>query len=82
MRDARFQEKFLTAVSVMEQYGGTIGRDQGAGEDKIDKVGYTQPVSVAETTAASEVSRNKFLAMAFLHAVYKLWYGKLLTQRA
>jgi hypothetical protein len=79
-RNARFLEKFLTAVSVLEQYRGTVGRDKGAVEDEIEVAGFTLPVSAAETKTASDVARNKFLAMAFLHAVEKLRYGTLLDE--
>jgi hypothetical protein len=39
MTNARFIEKFLTSVSVLEQYGGTLGRDEGGIEDKITEAG-------------------------------------------
>jgi hypothetical protein len=32
--NARFLEQFLTSVSVLEQYGGTIGKDEVAIETK------------------------------------------------
>jgi hypothetical protein len=80
MTDARFLEKFLTAVSVLEQYGGTIERYEGAVEDDIEIAGFTRPKSAAETKAALDVARNKFLAMAFLHAVKKLRYDKLIDE--
>jgi hypothetical protein len=80
MADARFLEKFLTAVSVLEPYGGTIGRDEGAVEDEIEVEGFTLPASAAETKTALDVARNKFIAMAFLRAVDKIPYGKLLDE--
>jgi hypothetical protein len=80
MTDDRFLEKFLTAVSVLEQYGGTIGRDEGTIEDEIEEADFTLSVSAAETKTASDVARNKFLAMTFIHAVDKLRYGKILDK--
>jgi hypothetical protein len=65
MTDACFLEKFLTCVAVLEQYGGTIGRDQGAVEDEIDAAGYTILATAEETKQASEGARSKFLEMAY-----------------
>jgi hypothetical protein len=62
MTNARFLEKFLTSVSVLEQYGEGVGRDEGAIEDEIKEAGYTIPVSDKETKTASDTSRDKFLA--------------------
>jgi hypothetical protein len=80
MTDARFLEKILTGVSVLEQYGGTIGRDEGAVEDEIVTAGYTKPASIAETTAASDTSRSKSLAMSYLYAIDRHRYGTLLDE--
>jgi hypothetical protein len=80
MTDACFLEKFLTCVAVLEQYGGTIGRYQGAVEDEIDAAGYTILATAEETKEASDVAMRKFLAMANLLAVDKQRYGKLLDE--
>jgi hypothetical protein len=80
MTDACFLEKFLTCVAVLEQYGGTIGRDQGSVEDEIDAAGYTILATAEKTKQASNVARSKFLAMAYLLAVDKQRYGKLLDE--
>jgi TolA-binding protein len=80
INDACFLEKFLTCVAVLEQYGGTIGRDQGAVEDEIDAAGYTILANAEETKQVSDVARSKFLAMAYLLAVDKHRYGKLLDE--
>jgi hypothetical protein len=78
--NAGFLEQFLTSVEVLEQYGGTIGKDEGAIEDEIVAAGYTAPASVAERETASNTAREKFLAMSFLYAVDKFRYGKLLDE--
>jgi hypothetical protein len=80
MTYARFLEKFVTCVAVLEQYRGSIGRDQGAVEDEIDAAVYTILATAEETKQASDVARNKFLVMAFLCAVDKQRYGKLLDE--
>jgi hypothetical protein len=82
MTDLHFLEKFLTTVSVLKQYGGTIGRDQGAVDGEIETAGYTLPASMAETKAAFDVERSKFMVMVvvFLHAMEKHQYGKLLDE--
>jgi hypothetical protein len=69
--NAGFLEQFLTSVSILKQYGGTIGKDEGAIEDEIVAAGYTAPASVAEREAVSNTAREKFLAMSFLYAVDK-----------
>jgi hypothetical protein len=69
MTNARFLEKFLTCVSILEQYGGTVGRDEGGIEDEIAEAGYTLPASDMETKAASDTARDKFLGMAFMISV-------------
>jgi hypothetical protein len=58
--NARFLEQLLTSVSVLEQYGGTIGRDEGAIEDEIEAAGYTVPESATkrETASNTKVPRN------------------------
>jgi hypothetical protein len=61
--NAGFLEQFLTSVSVLEQYGGTIGKDEGAIEDEIVAAGYTAPASATERETASNTAREKFLAM-------------------
>jgi hypothetical protein len=80
MTDACFLEKFLTCVAVLEQYGGTIGRDQGAVEDEIEAAGYTILATAEETKQASDIARSKFLAMSYLLMVDKQRYGKLLDE--
>jgi hypothetical protein len=75
-----FLEQFLTSVSILDQYGGTIRKDEGAIEDEIVAAGYTAPASVAEREASSNTAREKFLAMSFLYAVDKFRYGKLLDE--
>jgi hypothetical protein len=78
--NAGFLEQFLTSVSVLEQYGGTIGKDEGAIEDGIVAAGYTAPASATERETSSNTMREKFLAMSFLYAVDKFRYGKLLDE--
>jgi hypothetical protein len=80
MTDACFLEKFLTCVAVLEQYGGTIGRDQGAVEEEIEAAGYTILTTAEETEQASDIARSKFLAMSYLLAVDIQRYGKLLDE--
>jgi hypothetical protein len=67
-------------VSVLEQYGGTTGWDDGAIEDEIIATGYTVPSSAAERETASDTAREKFPAVAFLCEVEKFRYGKLLDE--
>jgi lipopolysaccharide biosynthesis protein len=69
MTNARFLEKFLTSVSVLEQYGGTLGRDEGGIEDDIAEAGYTMPASDKATQTASDTARDKFLDMAYMISV-------------
>jgi hypothetical protein len=78
--NAGLVETFITSVSVLEQYGGTIGKDEGAIEDEIVAAGYTAPASATEKETASNTAREKFLAMLFLYAVDKFRYGKLLDE--
>jgi hypothetical protein len=80
MTNARFLEKFLTSVSVLEQYGGTLGRDEGGIEDDIAKGGYTMPASDKETQTASDTARDKFLGMAYMLSVDRYRYGTLLDE--
>jgi hypothetical protein len=75
-----FLEQFLTSVSVLEQYGGTIGKDEGAIEDGIVAAGYTAPASATERETSSNTMREKFLAMSFLYAVDKFRYGNMLDE--
>jgi hypothetical protein len=67
-------------VSVQEQYGGTIWKDEGAIKDEIEAAGYTAPASATERETASNTAREKFLAMSFLYAVDKFRYGKILDE--
>jgi hypothetical protein len=80
MTNASFLEKFLTSVSVLEQYGGTLGRDEGGIEDEITEAGYTLPASDKETKNASDTARDKFLGMAFMISVDRYRYGTLLNE--
>jgi hypothetical protein len=80
MTNARFLEKFLTSVSILEQYGGTLGRDEGGIEDEITEAGYTLPASDMETKTASDTARDKFLGMAFMISVDRYRYGTLLDE--
>jgi hypothetical protein len=80
MTSARFLEKFLTSVSVLEQYGGTLSRDEGGIEDKIAETGYTMPVSDKETKTASDTARDKFLGMAYMLLFDGYRYGTLLDE--
>jgi hypothetical protein len=80
MTNARFLEKFLTCVSILEQYGGMVGREEGGIEDEITEAGYTLPASDMETKAASDTARDKFLGMAFMISVDRYRYGTLLDE--
>jgi hypothetical protein len=80
MTNARFLEKFLTSVSVLEQYGGTLGRDEGVIEDKIAEAGYTMPASDKDTQTASDTARDKLLGMAYIILVDRYQYGTLLDE--
>jgi hypothetical protein len=80
MTDACFLKKLLPCVAVLEQYRGTIGRDQGAVEDEIEAAGYTILATAEETKQASDIARSKFLAMSYLLVVDKQRYGKLLDE--
>jgi hypothetical protein len=80
MTNVHFLEKFLTSVSVLEQYGGGVGRDEGGIEDEIAEAGYTMPVSDKETKTASDTARDKFLGVEFMHAVDRYRYGTLLDE--
>jgi hypothetical protein len=61
MMNACFLENFLTSVSLLEQYGGAVVRNEGAIEDEITESGYTITVSDNETKTASDTARDKFL---------------------
>jgi hypothetical protein len=80
MTNARFLEKFLTSVSVLEQDGGTLGRDEGGIEDEITEAGYTLPTSDKETKTASDTATDKFLGMPFMISVDRYRYGTLLEE--
>jgi hypothetical protein len=80
MTNARFLEKFLTSVSVLEQYEGTLGRDEVGIEDEITEAGYTLPASDKETKTASDTATDKFLGMAFVISVDRYRYGTLLNE--
>jgi hypothetical protein len=80
MTNARFLQKFLTSVSVLQQYRGTLGRDEGGIEDEITEAGYTLPASDNETKTASDTARYKFLGMAFMISVDRYRYGTLLDE--
>jgi hypothetical protein len=67
-------------VSVLEQYGGTLGRDEGRIEDEITEAGYTLPAIDKETKSASDTARDKFLGMAFMISVDRYRYGTLLVE--
>jgi hypothetical protein len=80
MTNARFLEKFLTSVSVLEQYGRTLGRNEGGIKDDITEAGYTLPASDKETKTASDTARDKFLGMAFMISVDRYRYRTLLDE--
>jgi hypothetical protein len=68
----------MTCVSVIDQYGGSIGRYKGAVEDQIITAGYMVPASAGGKPAAPYKAKNKFPEMAFISSLDKFRYGKIL----
>jgi hypothetical protein len=77
--DTHYLDKFMTGVSVVEQYGGCIGKDDGAIQDKLSWAGVTATLTSGGTPEQlKDAAKDKCLAIAFLSGANKARYGKLL----
>jgi allophanate hydrolase subunit 1 len=69
MLNAMFLENFQTLVSVVEDYGGTIGTDPKGAKAELIKEGINvDNASDASTRKAMETAKNRYLTMAMLTA--------------
>jgi hypothetical protein len=80
--DPHYLDKFMTRVSVVEQYGGNIGKDNGAIQTELDLTEFT---NTATTTSAQKfepanATKDKCLSVAFFSAADITRYGKLLEE--
>jgi hypothetical protein len=79
--DAHYLDKFTTRVSVVEQYGGCIRKDDGAIQDELSWGGVTVTLTSRGTPEgirdATKDIKYKRLAIAFLSGAHKARYGKL-----
>jgi hypothetical protein len=84
--NAHFLDKFTTRVLVVEQFGGNIGKDNGAMNAELDLDGITNKANttpVHNTTSthkieATQGDKDKCLTVVFLSAADKSRYGKML----
>jgi hypothetical protein len=78
----QYLRKFQTCVSIVEQYGGSIGQDMGLVKAELEAMGVTSTdfaaVSAAQKLEATQVAKDKYLAMAFLSGADERRCGKLL----
>jgi hypothetical protein len=69
MSDAMFLENFQTLVSVVEDYGGTIGTDPKGAKAELIKEGIdVENASDASKRNAMETAKNRYLAISMLTA--------------
>jgi hypothetical protein len=77
MTNAAFFKKFMTGISVIEQYSGSIGWNSGAIKGEFVVSGVALPGTTTEKQKASTKAKDKFLSAAFLSIVDKGRYSKL-----
>jgi hypothetical protein len=72
----------MTHVLVVEQYGGTIGNDNGAIRDEFDFTGVTDTATTTTTSThkidATKASKDKCLAVELCYMADNTIYEKLL----
>jgi hypothetical protein len=79
MSNAMFLENFQTLVSVVEDYGGTIGTDPKGAKAELIKEGIdVDNASDASKQNAMETAKNRYMAMAMLTAADVARYSRLL----
>jgi hypothetical protein len=79
MSNAMFLENFQTLVTVVEDYGGTIGTDPKGAKAELIKEGINvDNASDASKRKAMETTMNRYLAMAMLTAADVAQYSRLL----
>jgi hypothetical protein len=79
MSNAMFLENFQTLVSVVEDYGGTIGTGLKEAKAELIKEGIdVDNASDASKGKAMETAKNRYLAMAMLTAADVARYSHLL----
>jgi hypothetical protein len=78
--NAQYLEKFQTNVAVVEQFGGNIGRNTGAVRAKLESASFTDQTTAGneDKLAATQLAKDKYLAVAFLCSADKARYTMLL----
>jgi hypothetical protein len=76
----QYPEKSQTCVSIVEQYGGNIGQDTGVAKAEMEAMGVKDFAAVPsdENLEATQVEKDKYLAVAFISSADKLRFGTLL----
>jgi hypothetical protein len=69
--DTHYLDKFMTRVSVVEQYGGSIGKKNGAIRAELTLAGIPDAATAtpAQKIDAAKAAKDKCLAVAFLFAI-------------
>jgi hypothetical protein len=81
MTNAQFLDKLQTCVAIVDQFGGdNLGRDYTAVNNEIEATGILNAVTATteQKVEASQIARDKYLAVAYIAASDKTHYGKLL----
>jgi hypothetical protein len=78
MSNVKYLETFQTLLSVIEQYGGSIGRDPGMIKTEISEMNLPpENATNKPLETATKVAKEKYLAVTMITSADKSRYTKL-----